>query len=198
MKKAKKRKSLRGYTYYEFLLLFPCCSKEHQDDMLKYLRSLPRPAFIKGKPVPEDFNTLSYGTLDDLNNAASSNDPATECLKIIMQLEQEDILRLSVCEVFGFINFCEKEITRINDVFKSIKTNYSAEEIAAGVKDLNFGSFGVLDWYARRMGITNQNEVRDVAWIRIFNCMKNDNATNAYERRLRDQYQKKHKKNGRG
>lgn len=196
MKKAKKRKSLRGYTYYEFLLLFPCCGKEQQEYMLKYLRSLACPAFIMGKPVP-DFNTLSYGTLDDLNNAASCDDPASECLKIIMQLKEEEIFSLSVCDVFGFINFCEKEITRINNIFKSIKTNYSAEEIAAGVNELNFGSFGVLDWYARRMGITNQNEVRDVAWIRIFNCMKNDNETNAYERRLRDQYQKKHRNGSR-
>ena len=197
MKKAKK-KSLKNYTYYEFLVLFTCCSKELQEEMLVELRKAKCPTRILKKDVPSDFNTLSYGMLDDLNNASASVDPALECIKVLLQIEPDQALRLSVCTVFGFANFCEREISRINDIFKSIKTNYSSEEIAAGIKELNFGSFGILDWYARRMGITNQNEVREVAWIRIFNCMKNDNETNAYERRLREQYQKKRRRNGRG
>ena len=59
------------------------------------------------------------------------------------------------------------------------------------MEKLDFGSFGVLDWYARRMGITNQNEVREVAWVRIFQCMKNDAIKNEYERRLAKQYKPK-------
>ncbi len=197
MKKAKK-KSLNSYTYYEFLVLFNCCSIELQEEMLKELRNAKCPTRILKKDVPADFNTLTYGMLDDINNASESSDPVLECIKLLLQIEPTQAMKLSVYTVFGFANFCEREISRINEIFRSIKTNYSAEEIAAGIKELNFGSFGILDWYARRMGITNQNEVRDVAWIRIFNCMKNDNETNAYERRLREQYHKKGRRNGRG
>ena len=96
-----------------------------------------------------------------------------------------------VNDVFGFVNFVANEILRINKVFSSIKVSYSPEEREAGVEELPFGSFGVLDWYAQRMHIANQNEVRDIAWVRIFQCMKNDNERNEYERRLSKIYSKK-------
>ena len=41
------------------------------------------------------------------------------------------------------------------------------------------------------MGITNQNEVREVAWVRIYRCMYNDAMSNNYERKLSQQYMKK-------
>ena len=96
--------------------------------------------------------------------------------------------------MFGFTNFVTDELKRINGLFKGIKVNYSKEEIAAGIRELDFGSFGVLDWYAKRMGITNQNEVRDVAWVRIFQCMRNDCMRNNFERKLSQQYKPKIKK----
>ncbi len=89
------------------------------------------------------------------------------------------------------MNFIKEQVTNINNLFSALKVNYSSEELSAGVKELDFGPFGVLDWYAKRMGISNQNEVRDVAWVRIYNCMKNDTEQNNYERRLRKQYQVK-------
>ena len=98
-----------------------------------------------------------------------------------------------VNDVFGFLSFVKEELERINKLFGDIKQTYSKEEEAAGVRDLDFGSFGVLDWYARRMGITNQNDVRDVAWVRIYQCMKNDNMQSEFERRLHKQYMNNNK-----
>lgn len=131
---------------------------------------------------------ISYGKLVDLRNAAGAADPAAECLKILLDLKPWEISRLNVFDVFGFMNFIKEQVTNINNLFSALKVNYSSEELSAGVKELDFGPFGVLDWYARRMGITNQNEVRDVAWVRIYNCMKNDTEQNNYERRLHKQY----------
>lgn len=97
-------------------------------------------------------------------------------------------------DVFGVINFVRSELERINNLFASIKISHTPEEIAAGVEDLNFGTFGVIDWYAKRMGITNQDEVYNVAWIRIYTCMKNDNEKAEYESRLNKQYTEKAKR----
>lgn len=97
-------------------------------------------------------------------------------------------------DVFGVINFVRSELDRINKLFASIKVAHSPEEIAAGVENLNFGTFGVIDWYAKRMGITNQDEVYSVAWIRIYTCMKNDNEKAEYEQRLNKQYVEKAKR----
>lgn len=149
------------------------------------------PKFLCGREVPSDLNRISYGQLDDLQTSAESEDPFYDTCNILLGVEKKELLDEDVNDVFGFVRFVVKEIDRINKLFSSIKPSYSQEERAAGVESLNFGSFGVLDWYAQRMHIANQNEVRDIAWVRIYQCMKNDNERNEYERRLTKVYQKK-------
>lgn len=178
-------------TYEKFLQLFPLCTKEKQAELLERLRKQPRPERLCGKQVPLSLNTLSYGELDDLQTSAASQDPIGETAKILLGIKAEELLAEDVNFVFGFSNFVASEITRINKIFASIKPSYSQEERAAGIESLNFGSFGVLDWYAQRMRIANQNEVRNIAWVRIFQCMKNDNDKNEFERRLYQIYTKK-------
>jgi len=177
--------------YKEFLQLYGFCDKTVQDGLLERLKAQPRPSVLCGKPVPMNLNQVTYGMLDDLRTATAEKDPAGACAKVLLGVEPEELLLEDVNDVFGFANFVTAELTRINKIFQSIKVSYSKEEIAAGVRELDFGSFGVLDWYARRMGITNQNEVRDVAWVRIFQCMRNDAMKNEYERRLAKQYRPK-------
>ena len=192
MRKKRNRKkyfsSKFSYTYGEFLVLLPCCRESHQLSLLDALGKAERPEYLLGKPVPQNLNTITYGQLDDLSRAAQSADPAARCIEVIMGLTSEQIYSLNIWDVYGFINFCTKELERINKLFLSIHTVHTSEEKSAGVDQLKFGTFGVVDWYARRMGITNQDEVYDVAWVRIFTCMKNDNMQNQYERRLRDIY----------
>lgn len=178
-------------TYGKFLQFFPLCRENKQKDLLERLRKQPSPQFLCGKSVPADLNALSYGELDDLQTAASSEDVIAETAKILLGVKAEDLLNEDVNAVFGFSNFITSEITRINKIFSSIKPSYSKEERAAGIESLNFGSFGVLDWYAQRMHIANQNEVRDIAWVRIYQCMRNDNDKNEFERRLYQIYSKK-------
>jgi len=191
----RKKEVKQDCPYKDFLLLFPYADKEVQEELIKRLREQPRPDKLCGKEVPKDLNGISYGMLDDLRTATGNDDIAGACAKVLLGVEPEDLLKEDANDVFGFTSFVTDELKRINKIFQSIKVNYSKEEIAAGVKELDFGSFGVLDWYARRMGITNQNEVREVAWVRIFQCMKNDALKNEYERKLAKQYRPKtHKK----
>lgn len=194
MKRKRRHKRKLDCPYSTFILLFPYMTKEKQDEILERLKQQPRPSVFCGREVPKGLNSISYGMLDDLRTAAQDDDPAGSCAKILLGADPMDLLREDANDVFGFVSFVTNELLRINNIFKSIKVSYSKEEIAAGVRELDFGSFGILDWYARRMGITNQNEVRDVAWVRIFQCMKNDALKNEYERKLAKQYRPK--KNG--
>lgn len=187
----RRTKTMREYSYGEFMVLFPCCRDKHREELVEQLLESPRPDKIGGVKVPSDLNAISYGLLDDLRCDTESGDPAMAVAKTLLNLDEKKIFSASVVDIFGFMNFVRKELERINALFASIKVQYSKEELNAGVRDLDFGSFGVLDWYARRMGITNQNEVRNVAWVRIFMCMKNDAEQNNYERRLHKQYDKK-------
>ncbi len=187
----KKEEDKDPCTYGKFLELFPLCTKEKQEELLERLRKQPCPQSICGKHVPDSLNMLTYGKLDDMQTAASSQQPIEETCKVLLEVDSKLLLNEDVNDVFGFSNFVTKEINRINKIFSSIKPSYSQEERAAGIESLNFGAFGVLDWYAQRMHIANQNEVRNISWLRIFQCMKNDNEKNEFERRLYQIYSKK-------
>lgn len=178
-------------TYGYFLHLLPFIQEEERKRLLKRLEEQPTPSQLCGKTIPHDLNSLSYGTLDDLREAADSNDPIAATAEILLNINPTDLLNADLNDIFGFSSFISRELKRINSLFSSIRIDYTQEEKAAGIQDLDFGSFGVLDWYAKRMGITNQNEVRSIAWVRIYQCMKNDCDSSNFERRLTNQYNKK-------
>lgn len=182
-------------TYGEFLVLFPVCHEDHQQELLETLKQAKKPAFIAGKEVPESLNTISYGLLDDFSRIdGEKEDPAVRIMELLLDIDAKTTFAQNVFDVFGVVNFVRAELERINSLFASISVSHSAEELAAGIEDLNFGTFGVIDWYAKRMGITNQDEVFNVAWIRIYTCMKNDNEKAEYERRLNKQFINKAKR----
>lgn len=185
------KKDKEKCSYGDFLLLIGLCKEDHQQELLGILKEQKRPNVLCGHDIPKNLNGISYGQLDDLQTAATSEDPITETCKILLDVSKEDVYQEDVNDVFGFVNFVVNEVNRINKIFTSIKVSYSPEEKAAGVESLSFGAFGVLDWYAQRMHIADQNEVRNIAWVRIYQCMRNDNERNEYERRLAKVYQKK-------
>lgn len=182
-RKNKEPKGLVKYSYRDFLTLFPLCTAENRNEIIKALNEEQRPNFIAGKKVMDDLNGITYGQLDDLSRIKTSPDPLAAAFEILLGLPASEVYALPVTTVFGFGNFATKEVERINKLFSDITLEHTADEVSAGINELNFGSFGVLDWYARRMRITNQNEVRSVPWVRIYTCMKNDTAQVAYERR---------------
>lgn len=194
MKKKAKIETKRCYTYGEFLKLFPFCSSDHQKELLKQLEGAKKPTFFAGAEVPDDLNLVTYGMLDDLSNISQSGlpDPMAQAIAKILCIDTEKVYEANVFDVFGISKWIGSEVERINKLFKGISPRFSSQEIAAGVKAINFGSFGVLDWYSHRQGIADQNEVRDVAWIRIFTCMKNDNIKAEYEKRLNQVYSKQY------
>lgn len=185
----------RAYTYREVVQLWRFCSSESQNQIAAALDAAKKPGWFAGKETPGNLNLLSYGTLDDLSTIAKRTgvDPMLEAVAHIMDVDKAVAAEQNAFDVFGLGKWIAKEVERINKLFAAIAPHYSSEEIAAGVRSLNFGPFGVLDWYAHRQGIADQNQVRDVAWVRIYTCMANDNKKAEYEKRLNKQYQQKYK-----
>lgn len=103
-------------------------------------------------------------------------------------------MRTPCDKMSGFVQWVTREVMRINQLFDEASRRPTSDEIAAGVLDLNFGVFGVLDWYARRMGYRDQNDVLSVKWVRIYECTRMDAERDEYERRLRDILARKNKK----
>lgn len=166
-------------------------------DSRQWLNSRPRPGRLFGCPVPESLDGLTFGELlslqeiDGMNNGDSIVTLARVILK--SRRNKRRILRERCDRVFGFVAFVTRELERIGDLFKRIEHTPDEDEVAAGVNDLDFGPFGLVDWYARRMGITNHDDVLRVPWLRVYQCMKMDAERDAYERRLRDVINAKYK-----
>lgn len=179
-------------TYGDFILFLPMLSDECAKKDLDILNNAPKPDYICGRDIP-DFNTLTFGQYSDLCDAMGNEDKAVAMVEMIKAIFPNDVMEDEINEapaydVWGFCSFAAKEADRINKVFGSIKFDKTPEEKQAGIDKLQFGTFGILDWYARRMKITDQNEVYSVKWVRIYQCMANDTEEAAYNRRLQAVY----------
>ena len=85
-----------------------------------------------------------------------------------------------------FVGWTFGEVERINQLFQKVRTEPTQREKRAGVERLQFGLFGMLDWYAQRMGIENHDDVLTVPWARIYKCMDMDTRRAQFERRLQE------------
>jgi hypothetical protein len=157
----------------------------------EWLLSRPKPQRICRRRVPATLDDLTLGDLFTLQNASGGRGITVAIAKVLLNVSEQEIMQAPADQVFGLVLWVGKEIERINKLFDSVKDDPSPEEVQAGVKDLKFGLFGILDWYAARQGISDQNEVLKVKWVRIYKCMDIDTQRNSYARRLRDILNKK-------
>lgn len=178
-------------TFRAYLTIFGASSEHGRTEQYAAMKDLPRPLAVCGRDVPQDLNLISYGQLDDLHDTPEGVEAIVNCCSVILGASEEEVLMERADRVLWFASFCNREVDRINKLFTAIRTDYEPEEKMAGIEKLTFGSFGILDWYARRMGICDQDEVRSVPWVRIYQCMRNDNEQGKYERRLREIYRRK-------
>jgi hypothetical protein len=79
----------------------------------------------------------------------------------------------------------QSEMERIGKLFQALNTDKTSDEINAGIDRLNFGAFGLVDWYAQRMGIVDHEEVFNTPWARIYQCAKIDHEQGEFEKRYR-------------
>ena len=129
-----------------------------------------RPAYIGQTKCPEDLNGLTIGQL----------------IEIVLGMDKPQADKCRATEVAAFLSWVGRQVKRINRLFESVQAKPTAKEKQAGVEKLQFGLFGILDWYAKRMGITNHDDVLTVPWLRIYKCMDMDNKVERYQRRLNE------------
>ena len=174
---------MKKVIFKDWLVLYSLTDDKTRKEVMEAIGFLPRCDEVCGCKVPEDFNLITYGQLDDLHDNPDGVSAITNSCKVILGVDDETVLNERAEKVLWFVHFCNEEVKRINNIFKSIRPNFTSDEKLAGIEKLSFGSFGVLDWYARRMQITDQDEVRNVPWVRIYKCMKMDNEKRLFERR---------------
>lgn len=176
-------------TIFEFELLLRYA--EYPDKVLEDIKKIPKPNVLLGLDVPNDLNNITFGQLCELQKMSNDDDILFSPAKILLDLGVNTIKKANVEEVIGFGLWVIAEVGRINELFSSIPHEYSSEEMRAGINDLNFGEFGIVDYYALRMGITDHEQVMNVPWVRIYMCMNMDAKKAVYAKRLREIYNKK-------
>lgn len=170
--------------FAEFVVLIPFMTT----DTLPLLALLSPPQKIGGRYVPSDLQMATFGQLVALQNAAKTNDYQKACCKLVGELvgiPAERVTSLPARDVIGCVNMVKSEMERIGKLFQSLQPSNTADEKMAGIDRMNFGTFGVVDWYAKRMGIVNHDEVFATPWQRIYQCMKIDHEQNEFEKRYR-------------
>lgn len=179
-------------TVKEFLILSSVAS--NTSEVGESIRSLPYPAFVGGHKVPNNLNDLTIGQLIELQTMTDEKECLFVPCRVLFGMDKEQVLSLQAIDVIGLSLWIAKEVGRISELFASASVPPTSEEKQAGVERLSFGMFGILDYYALRMGITDHEDVERVPWVRVYKCMEMDAAKIQYERRLRIIYQKRNKK----
>jgi hypothetical protein len=103
-------------------------------------------------------------------------------------------------DVVRFVGWVLAEVEKINKLFESTNTKPTEQERKAGIEQLKFGLFGMLDWYAQRMRITDHEKVaKETPWLRIYKCLDMDAKKLLFNRKLQevqaDEYRRKIKGN---
>lgn len=175
-----------------FVSLMPYMTEQS----VKSLVLIPPPKVFCKKDVPQDLQLVTFGVLTQLQGAAKDNDYLKTCCNLVSVLTgvpANIVASKRAIDVLGIVNIIQSEMERIGKLFKSLQTDKTSDELAAGIDKLEFGAFGILDWYAQRMGIIDHEEVFATPWGRIYQCMKIDHENQEFEKRYRKIIENKQK-----
>ena len=167
-----------------FVALMPYMTSES----IQSLVLIEPPTTFNRKQIPKDLQLETFGMLTRLQTAPKDNDYLKTCcalVSVFTGMAPERVASRPAIEVLGIVNMLQREMERIGKLFQSLNSDKSAEEVNAGIDKLNFGAFGIADWYAKRMGIVDHEEVFAIPWARIYQCMKIDFENNEFEKRYR-------------
>ena len=170
--------------FVQFVVLMPYMTV----DTIKALAIIPPPKKFNKRDVPDSLQMVTFGTLTQLQQAADSNDYLKTCCKLVSVLtgvDEKVVASRRAYDVLGIVNMIQAEMERIGKLFQSLQTDHSSDEVAAGIERLEFGTFGIVDWYAKRMGIIDHEEVFATPWARIYQCMRIDHEQGEFEKRYR-------------
>ena len=147
--------------------------------------SLPKPNKVCGVRVPRNLNDLTIGDLLSLQ-VDGAHALIERIAAVILKVHPRRCYNERADKMLGFVFWAGRELERIARLFASVANEPTPDEIKAGINDLDFGAFGILDWYAHRQGYQDQNDAAKVAWVRVRECLRIDNKRAAFERRLRE------------
>lgn len=157
-----------------------------------------RPFNVGKYIVPENLNELSIGQLLELSTLPGEDGSIYEICRIILGMGRKEVDKARAVDVVMFCGWVQGELEEVIKLFSRSKAAPTEREKKAGIEKLDFGMFGLLDWYALRMGITNHDDVLPVPWMRVFRCLDMDEKKTQFNKRLQevisDEYRRQNKR----
>ena len=157
-----------------------------EDDQIDALKEIAPPARIGHTDAPQDLNNLTLGQLIQLESIGAEKGVFAAIAVVLLGKDEDWAAKAPAMEMLGLRNMVVKEQNRIAGLFQSLSHEPDAAEVMAGIEKLDFGMFGLADWYARRMGISDHDEAFNTPWLRIWQCRKNDIEEGEYQKRLQN------------
>lgn len=150
------------------------------------LLDIPCPEFIGAKEAPQDLNALTLEQLIQLEQIGAQKGVFFAIGEVLLDMTDAQTLQAPAYEMVGLRNMVVAEQERIATLFESLNREPNADEVMAGIEKLNFGLFGLADWYAKRMHITDHDAAFKTPWVRIWQCRSNDLREAEFERKLQE------------
>lgn len=182
-------------TYLEFFRLWEKYRFEDRiEELFDNVRKYPLP-----KNLDVNFEELTFGYLRRLQiEIVSSADMFTKPFEILLGLNQRKYMKMKAVDCLRFVLHVKDNLEAIVKLFQAIQYKPSDDEIKAGIYKLSGGFFDTADWYARRMGITNHDEVDNVKWGIIYLAKKKDFEEFQFQESYRKVIEQKHKQQRHG
>lgn len=152
------------------------------------MKSINRPKKVAKKVVPKDLNALTLGQLFQLQDIKDMDGLFYTPPLVLFGMERNEVDKADAVEIVKLAAFTAREVQRINKLFASCNKEPSIEEKRAGIDRLQFGHFGLIDWYAKRMGYLLHDDVLNVSWAEVFTCLQMDSEFAKFEKRLNRVY----------
>lgn len=156
-------------------------SKETDDIELK---SMSRPLLVAGHDTPKDLSALTMGQMVTFSQTKGGWELFYMICRELLGMTIEETAQADAVQVVMFCGWVIGRLEDMNKLLSSIKPRHTSEQMRAGIDKLDFGVFGLIDWYAKRMGIHDHEEVMSVPVLRVYQCLKMDNEQQQYEQRL--------------
>lgn len=144
-----------------------------------------RPSYVAGVATPSNLFGLSLRQLISLSEVGDTDDSFYSICETVLGLKRDDVDEARAVDVVRFVGWVSGELDKVNRMFEKVEASKPTDmEKRAGIETLRFGLFGMIDWFAKRMGIEDHDKVLNYPWLRIYKCMDIDNKTNLYNARL--------------
>lgn len=131
------------------------------------------PAMVGKVKTPQNLNDMTLGQLLQLSQL-TEQDSITGVCRILLGIPAVKLMRCRAVEVIMFVAWVMGEVDKINRLFSKLQVKRTEDEIKAGFDKIDNGAFGLIDWYAKRMGINDHEEAQKVSWLVVYQCMKID------------------------